>query len=114
MENIILMTCFIIFAVLTAVAMLIMSYICSYKSKDTIKSSTYECGIEPKTSAKVSFNIAYFKYLVLFLLFESSSIFLYPLFACYEEFSKTYTIIILLYLVVVLISLLKIIRGYKI
>ncbi len=100
MLNLIFMTCFIIFALLTAVFMLVAGFIFSYKSPDEIKSSTYECGLSPETSAKISFNIKYFNYLIMFLIFDISAIFLYPLFASEFYYLKSHagTIVVFLFL----------------
>ncbi|MGN1152838.1 MAG: NADH-quinone oxidoreductase subunit A [Candidatus Gastranaerophilaceae bacterium] len=114
MENLIFLTCFIIFGFLTAVLMLVMGYIFSYKYPNKIKSSTYECGLAPKSSAKLSFNISYFYYLIMFLIFDVVSIFLYPILACSIEYSKSHYLIILIYLITVFIALIKIIREAKI
>ena len=105
MENLILLTCFFIFALFTAISMLIMGYIFSYKNPEKIKSSTYECGLAPKTSANISFNIRYFYYLIMFLIIDVSSIFMYPLMAKNYLYSKNHTLIIEVFLLLLLISI---------
>ncbi len=79
MENLIFLTCFSLFAILTSLSMLTAGFIFEYKSPDNIKSSTYECGLRITQSAKIKFNIKYFFYLIMLLIFDISSVFLYPL-----------------------------------
>lgn len=107
MENLIFLTCFIVFAFLTAVSMLAAGYIFSYKSPDSVKSSTYECGIEPEKSGKLSFNIKYFLYLIMFLIFDISAIFLYPLLVTGVEYSKSHYGTIVAYLLLLVIALIN-------
>ena len=107
MENLIFLTCFILFAFLTAVSMLIMGYIFEYKSPDGIKSSTYECGIKVKEYRNISFNIRYFRYLIMFMVFDISSIFIYPILATEVEYSKFHTNTITAYLLLILFALLQ-------
>lgn len=113
MINLIFMTCFIIFAFLTAVSMLIAGYIFSYKSPDRVKSSTYECGLSPKTSAKVNFHIRYFNYLIMFVIFDLSVIFLYPLFSDGIGYIKSHWGVLISFLVILLCGIFAAInRGF--
>ena len=107
MENLIFLTCFILFAFLTAVSMLVMGYIFEYKSPDRIKSSTYECGIKVKAFKDMSFNIKYFRYLIMFMIFDISSIFIYPILATGVEYSKFHTKTITAYLLLILFAVLQ-------
>ena len=109
MINLIFIFCFVIFALLTAIAMIVMGYIFSYKSSDKVKSSTYECGLAPETSAKICFNIRYFNYLILFLIFESALILIYPL--CVYSGTYNYFEFIALFL---FLSMLLIVVFYSI
>ena len=52
--------------------------ICQYKKKSAVKNSTYECGIKPFDDARVRFDVKYFNYAVMFLIFDIETIFLYP------------------------------------
>lgn len=78
MKNLICLTVFIILSVLFAIAMIIAGFICQYKKSDTVKDSTYECGVNPISDAKIRFDIRYFNYAILFLVFDIETIFLYP------------------------------------
>lgn len=78
MENLIFLICFSFLSIFSSIIMLCLSYLFSYKIKDKLKSSTYECGMKPIKSAKVEFHINYINYIILTLLFETSFIFIYP------------------------------------
>ena len=45
-----------------------------YKEKET----TYECGLDPEGPAWIQFNISYFLYALLFVIFDVETVFLYP------------------------------------
>lgn len=53
-------------------------FLCQYKKKSTLKETTYECGVIPFDDARIKFDIRYFNYAILFLIFDIETIFLYP------------------------------------
>ena len=74
-------TCLIIFVLVSAilaVAMVVAGFVCQYKKDSKAKNTTYECGLIPFGDAKIKFEIKYFNYAVLFLIFDIETIFLYP------------------------------------
>ncbi len=74
-------TCLLIFVIVAAVFSVIMvvaGFLCQYKKASSIKDSTYECGIAPFENARIKFDIKYFNYAILFLIFDVETIFLYP------------------------------------
>jgi NADH-quinone oxidoreductase subunit A len=58
--------------------MIAAGFICQYKKKSEIKNTIYECGINPEKDAKIRFDIKYFNYAIVFLIFDIETIFLYP------------------------------------
>lgn len=78
MKELVCLSVFIILSALFAIAMIIAGFICEYRKKCTVKESTYECGIVPTSDAMISFDIKYFNYAVMFLIFDIETIFLYP------------------------------------
>ena len=106
MENLIFLTCFSLFAILTSLSMLTAGFIFEYKSPDNIKSSTYECGLTITQSAKIKFNIKYFFYLIMLLVFDISSVFLYPLLII-ELHSLSEYLILFIYLCLFLSDILE-------
>ena len=69
---------FLILSTLFAIMMIIAGFVCQYKKESAIKNSTYECGIVPSGEAQIKFDIKYFNYAIIFLIFDIETIFLYP------------------------------------
>ena len=69
---------FIIVSTAFSLIMLLAGFICQYKKATPVKESVYECGILPFSDARIKFDIKYFNYAVLFLIFDIETIFLYP------------------------------------
>ena len=78
MKELVCLAVFLILSTLFAVAMVVAGFVCQYKSKSTVKDSTYECGIKPIADAQIQFDIKYFHYAIIFLIFDIETIFLYP------------------------------------
>ena len=75
------LTCIAIFVILSAVFAAIMiaaGFICQYKKENAVKSSAYECGMQPISDARIQFDVKYFNYAAAFLIFDVETIFLYP------------------------------------
>ena len=78
MKELVGLSIFIILSALFAVAMVIAGFVCQYKNNSPEKNTTYECGVKPIKDAKIQFDIKYFNYAVMFLIFDIETIFLYP------------------------------------
>jgi NADH-quinone oxidoreductase subunit A len=78
LKELVCLAIFIILSALFAIAMVVAGFVCEYKKKSQLKSSTYECGIKPSEDARIMFDIKYFNYAVMFLIFDIETIFLYP------------------------------------
>lgn len=78
MKELVCLAMFVILAAIFAVAMVVAGFICQYKSKSALKDSAYECGVKPISDARVQFNVKYFNYAIMFLIFDIETIFLYP------------------------------------
>ena len=58
--------------------MSIAGFLCQYKKDSPTKKTTDECGLQPFSDARIKFDIKYFNYAILFLIFDVETIFLYP------------------------------------
>ncbi|MBE7711437.1 MAG: NADH-quinone oxidoreductase subunit A [Cyanobacteria bacterium SIG31] len=58
--------------------MIVAGFVCQYKKDSPVKNTTYECGLQPFSDARIKFDIKYFNYAILFLIFDVETIFLYP------------------------------------
>lgn len=78
MKELIFLLVFIILSGMFAFAALIASYLCSPKAESEEKSTTYECGMKLFSDARIQFDIKFFNYAILFLIFDVETIFLFP------------------------------------
>ena len=78
MKELVCLIVFVVFSAIFAVLMVLAGFLCQYKKETKIKNSTYECGIVPYGDAKIQFDVKYFNYAILFLIFDIETIFLYP------------------------------------
>ena len=63
---------------LLVVVLLVASLYLSVSSRSADKLSTYECGFDPYSDARLKFDILYYLVAILFLLFDLEIIFLFP------------------------------------
>ena len=78
MKELVCLAIFIILSTLLAIAMIAAGFVCQYKKDSKVKNTTYECGVLPFEDARIKFDIKYFNYAILFLIFDIETIFLYP------------------------------------
>ena len=78
MKELICLVIFIALSTIFAILMIIAGFLCQYKKETLAKSTTYECGVIPFEDARIKFDIKYFNYAILFLIFDIETIFLYP------------------------------------
>ena len=69
---------FIFVALLFGVATLLLSYLVQPKYPEPEKLTTYECGSEPFSDARMPFPVRYYIFAMLFVIFDIEVIFLYP------------------------------------
>ena len=65
-------------ALLIAIPILLRRFSIVPKKPNPVKSSTYECGMQPVGRAWVQFNFRYYFYALLFVVFDIQVVFLYP------------------------------------
>ena len=57
---------------------MLLSNLLSKSSKNIVKGEAYECGIVPTGSNWIQFNVGYYLFALLFLIFDVELVFLYP------------------------------------
>ena len=69
---------YIFMALVFCVLILLLSYLVHPKYPETEKLTTYECGSEPFSDARMPFPVRYYIFAMLFVIFDIEVIFLYP------------------------------------
>lgn len=78
MKELVCLVIFVALSTLFAILMIVAGFLCQYKKESLVKNTTYECGLVPFDDARIKFDIKYFNYAILFLIFDIETIFLYP------------------------------------
>lgn len=78
MKELVFLLVFIVLSTAFAFAALIASFICSPKAESDEKCATYECGMKLFSDARIQFDMKFFNYAILFLIFDVETIFLFP------------------------------------
>lgn len=105
MKELICLAIFIILSTLLALAMVVAGFVCQYKKSTAAKNSTYECGVLPFGNAKVKFDIRFFNYAILFLIFDIETIFLYPFAVSFNSLGLFAIIEGLIFVIILLLGL---------
>lgn len=61
-----------------ACAALIMSWLVQPKAPGYLKHKTYECGMKPFGDSRIQFDVKYYLFALLFLIFDIEAVFLFP------------------------------------
>ncbi|MCP8617448.1 NADH-quinone oxidoreductase subunit A [Salirhabdus salicampi] len=69
------------------------------------KMTTYESGVEPFQDARAQFNVRYYLFALLFLIFDVETVFLYPWAVAYEKLGIFALIEMLIFIVMLLLGL---------
>ena len=69
---------FIIIGILIPLGAMILSSVIRVKNPYPEKLTTYECGEEPIGKAQMQFDVQYYIYAILFVVFDVETVFLYP------------------------------------
>lgn len=93
-----------------ALLMLLAGFVCQYKQSSQTKESIYECGILPVGDARIKFDVKYFNYAILFLIFDLETIFLYPFAVSVNALGLFAVIEAFVFLIILLVGLFFVIR----
>ncbi len=78
MQELLALFLLLCFSTAFAVIALILGFILSPKADSAVKNSAYECGMPVFSDARVQYNVQYFMYALLFLVFDIETVMLFP------------------------------------
>ena len=84
---------------------LLFSYLIAPHRPNKLKNSPYECGEIPVGQALVQFNVGYYLFALLFLIFDVESVFLYPWAVALKTVGVSGLIEIAIFLLVLILGL---------
>lgn len=80
-----ILAAFIAFSIAFASAALIMSWLVQPKAPNDAKKSTYECGMNLFSDSRIQFDVKYYMYALLFIVFDIEAVFLFPWAVAYNK-----------------------------
>lgn len=78
LKELIFLLVFVVLSGAFALAALVCSLICAPRAESDEKNTTYECGMKLFSDARIQFDVKFFNYAILFLIFDVETIFLFP------------------------------------
>jgi len=79
----------LLFAGLTPFLLLAVSEVVQIKYPSALKHSTYESGMDPFGDSRVQFDVKFYMYALLFILFDIETVFLFPWAVSFEQLVRT-------------------------
>ena len=83
----------------------IIAFILRPSKPDKVKLSTYECGMEPIGGAWMQFNVRYYLYALLFVIFDVETVFLYPWAVAFKSLGLFAFVEMLVFIAILLVGL---------
>ncbi|OZM56362.1 NADH:ubiquinone oxidoreductase subunit A [Lottiidibacillus patelloidae] len=100
-----IVTAFLLLGILLPVVALTLGRLLRPAKPTEQKQTTYESGIEPFHESWVQFNVRYYVFALLFVIFDVETIFLYPWAVAYDRLGLFALIEVLIFVVLLLIGL---------
>lgn len=100
-----ILAAFIIFSFALTVLMLVMSFLVQPKAPGTLKGKTYECGMKPFGDSRIQFDLKYYLYALLFLIFDIEAVFLFPWAVSYNKLGLFALVEALIFIAILVVGL---------
>jgi NAD(P)H-quinone oxidoreductase subunit 3 len=96
---------FLIFSALVPVLALIISRLLRPNNTSAYKTTTYESGVEPRGDSWIQFNIRYYMFALVFVVFDVETVFLYPWAAAFNQLGLLAFVEALIFIAILVIAL---------
>ncbi|OGH99849.1 MAG: NAD(P)H-quinone oxidoreductase subunit 3 [Candidatus Melainabacteria bacterium RIFOXYA12_FULL_32_12] len=100
-----ILVAFIIFSIAFATAALVISWLVQPKAPNKIKNSTYECGMKLFGDSRIQFDVKYYMYALLFIIFDIEAVFLFPWAVAYNKLGLFALVEALIFIVILVVGL---------
>ncbi|WP_078378626.1 NADH-quinone oxidoreductase subunit A [Sutcliffiella halmapala] len=104
-NNYLIVVVFLALGVLLPVVALTIGRLLRPNKPSIAKQTTYESGIDPFHDSRVQFNVRYYIFALLFVIFDVETVFLYPWAVAYEKLGIFALVEMLIFVVMLLIGL---------
>jgi len=91
-------------AIIVPTIALVLSRILQPRMVTSSKTQTYECGIKPYGTAWVQFNVRYYIYALIFVIFDIETVFLYPWAVAFNKLGLFAVIEMFIFLVILIVG----------
>jgi len=95
----------LIFGALTPFLLMGLAQVLMFKTPTGLKYTTYESGMKPFGDARIQFDIKFYLYALLFILFDIESVFLFPWAVVYSALGLTGLMTMLIFLGILVLGL---------
>jgi len=93
---------FVVVAVVLLSLPLVLQALLAPRKPNSIKSDTYECGMETVGEAHVQFKAQYYIYALVFAIFDIETIFLLPWALAYKDFASIFPLVEMVLFILIL------------
>lgn len=104
-NNYLVVVVFLLLGILLPVVALTAGKILRPNKPTQEKQTTYESGIEPFHDSRVQFNVKYYMYALMFVIFDVETVFLYPWAVAYDKLGIFALIEMTIFIIMLLIGL---------
>jgi NADH:ubiquinone oxidoreductase subunit 3 (subunit A) len=85
---------------------IVLSFFVAKSSKNAQKGETYECGIETTGTSWIQFNVGYYLFALIFLIFDVELVFMYPWATVVKEIGMAALVEIIVFMFILFMGLL--------
>ncbi len=105
LNNYLIVVVFLLLGILLPIVALFLGKLLRPHAPSEEKATTYESGIEPFHDSRVQFNVRYYIFALLFVIFDVETVFLYPWAVAYEKLGIFALVEMLIFVVMLVIGL---------